>query len=166
MKKIILFLILIFFLSGCSLCNLNDFVLPDDIEFIETIKTLDTPEKICSYIKENFKYEPHIFSAPNPYTLWKTKKGDCNDFATFAQFIAHYHGYDTYQLRIYFKKTFISHIMAIFKENGKYTYLNIKAYYPLYASSFNDVVLDFFKFPIEYELDYYEIYDYDMNRIE
>ena len=165
MKKIILFLILIIFLSGCSLCDLHDFVLPDDIEFIETIKTLDTPEKICSYIKENFIYEPHIFSAPDPYTLWKTKKGDCNDIATFAQFVAHFHGYDTYQMRIYFKKTFISHIMAVFEENGKYTYLNIKAYYPIYVSTFKEVVEHYFGMVKEYELDYYEIFDYDMNLI-
>ena len=166
MKKVILFLIFIIFLSGCSLYNLNNFVLPDDIEFINTVKILDTPEKICSYIKENFIYEPHVFSAPDPYTLWKTKKGDCNDIATFAQFVANYHSYETYQMRIYFKKTFISHIMAIFKENGKYTYLNIKAYYPINVNTFEEVVFHFFSFPCEYKLDYYEIYDYNMNLIE
>ena len=161
-----LFLILILLLSGCSLYNLNDFVLPDDVEFIETIKILDTPEKICFYIKENFVYEPHIFSSPDPYTLWKTKKGDCNDTATFAQFVADYHSYDTYQIRIYFKSTFISHIMAVFKEDGKYTYLNIKAYYPINVDTFEKIVFHFFSFPCEYKLDYYEIYDYDMNLIE
>ena len=169
-KKVFYFLILIFistiFLPGCGVFNLSDFVLPDDIDFISCIEKLNTPEEICSYIKENFTYEPHLFSAPNPYTLWKTKKGDCNDLATFAQFVANYHGYDTYQLRIFFKKTFISHIMAIFKENDKYTYLNIKAYYPINVNTFEEVVFHFFSFPCEYELDYYEIYDYDMNSIE
>jgi len=165
MKKITLFLILIIFLSGCSLCNLNDFILPNDIDFINIINELDNPEKICSYMRNNFIYEPHVFSVLDPYKLWKTKKGDCNDTATFAQFVANYHGYTTYQVRIYFKKTYIKHIMAIFKEDGKYTYVSETAYFPIYTSSFNDIILDFLEFPLEYELDYYEIYDYDMNLI-
>ena len=155
-----------FLLSGCSICNLSSFTLPDDAGFLAVIQELDTPEKICSYIKENFTYEPHVFSAPDPYVLWKMKKGDCNDTATFAQFVANYHGYETYQMRIYFKDTFISHIMAIFKEDGKYTYLNIKAYYSINVNTFEEVVFHFFNFPCEYKLDYYKVLDYNMNIVE
>jgi len=166
MKKIILFLVLIILLSGCSLLNLNDFVLPNDIEFINTIKTLDTPEKICNYMKDNFIYEPHAIYNLNPYQLWLTQKGDCNDFSTFATFIANYHNYTTYQIYIYFKGTFIAHVLAVYLENDKYTYSNNKAYYPINVSTFKEVVEHYFDMVKEYELNFYEIYDYNMNLIE
>ena len=166
MKKIILFLILIIFLSGCSVFDLNNFVLPNDIEFIKTIETLDTPEKICNYMKDNFTYKPSVSYNLDPYQLWLTKKGDCNDFCSFAIFIANYHNYVTYQIHIYFKKTFIKHVLAVYLENNQYTYSNNKAYYPLYVSSFDEIISHYFNFPIEYELDYYKVFDYNMNLIK
>ena len=166
MKKIILFLILIIFLSGCSVFNLNGFVLPDDIEFISCIETLDTPEKICAYMKENFTYKKHYFYNPDPYTLWKTRKGDCNDLVTFAMFVANFHGYKTYQIQISFKGTSIKHVLAVYLEDGKYTYSNFKAYYPLYVLNFNDIITDYFSTTFEYELRSYKVYDYNMNLIE
>lgn len=159
MKKILLFLILIIFLSGCSVFNLNNFVLPDDIDFIETIENLDTPEKICSYMKENFTYKENIFYNPDPYTLWSIQEGDCNDFCAFATFIANYHNYTTYQIVINFKGTFIKHILAVYLENDKYSYSNNKAYYPICASSFDEIVSHYF-INHELELRSYKVYDY------
>ena len=163
MKKIILFLILILFLSSCGVFNLNDFVLPDDIDFIETIETLNTPEKICAYMKDNFEYKAHAFYAPDPYTLWKTQKGDCNDFATFAIFIAHYHGYETYQIRIFYKNTFSYHVIAVFKENNKYNFSHNQGYFFVEKTTFKEIVLRYF---FNYELKSYKVFDYDMNLIE
>lgn len=152
-------------LTGCSVFNLNDFVLPDDLEFINTINKLDTPEKICNYIKENFTYKENLFYNPSPYELWLTQEGDCNDFCTFAIFAVNYHNYPTYQIQISFKGTFIKHVLAVFLEDGKYTYLNIKAYYPLYASTFNEIVSHYF-IDHELELKSYKVYDYNNNLIE
>ena len=45
--------------------------MPDDLEFLEVVESLDTPEKICGYMKENFTYKLHPFYAPDPYTFWK-----------------------------------------------------------------------------------------------
>ncbi len=76
MKKYIIILILMTLtLTGCGIYNINSFVLPDDLEFIQTIEQLDTPEKICQYMKENFIYKAHYIYAPDPYTFWKIKKG-------------------------------------------------------------------------------------------
>lgn len=48
MKKIlVLMLITTLLLSGCGTFNLNEFVMPDDVEFLATIESLNTPEKIC-----------------------------------------------------------------------------------------------------------------------
>lgn len=171
-KKVSYILILIFiltiFLSGCrlGLYNLSNFVLPDDIDFINCIEKLDTPKKTCSYMKENFTLEGHYFYAPDPYTLWLTQKGDCNDCATFAIFVANYHGYPSWQIHIYFKGTFKYHVLAVYLENGKYTYSSGKAYYPLYATSFKEIVSDCFTSSTEEKLKSYKVYDYNMNLIE
>ena len=159
MKKIILFLILIIFLSGCSFFNL-----PYDI-FINTIKTLHTPEKICNYMQDNFIYKENFYSDPDPYQLWLIEEGDCDDMSAFATFCANHHNYTTYQIHIYFKGACIGHSLAVYLENNKYTYSSNQNYYPIYASNFNDIVLDYFEHD-KRELNYYEIYDYNMNLIE
>ena len=165
-KLLVLFIILTIFLSGCGIYNLSLFTLPDDTEFLALIEELDTPEKICQYMLDNFEYEKHLYYSPDPYTLWKTKKGDCNDYSVFAIFVANYHNYKTYQIHIFFKGTFIKHMLAIYLENDKYTYSNNKAYYPINVSTLKEVVEHYFDMVKEYELNYYTIYDYNMNIIE
>jgi len=168
MKIFILFLTLTILLTGCGVLNLGDFVLPDDydIEFIKTVKTLNTPEKICAYMDDNFTYFCDPYKAIlSPYQSWLIEEVDCDDMVTFATSIANYHNYITYQINIYFKGTWIYHALAVYLENDKYTYSSNTNYCPIYASYFNDIVLDYFKYN-ERELNYYEIYDYDINLIE
>ena len=172
-KKISQILILIFilniFLSGCGykVFNLSDFVLPNDIEFILCIEKSDTPKKICDYMKDNFIYKETDFYVPNPYQLWLDKIGDCNDFATFAIFVANYHNYTTYQIFIYFKDIVKGHTIAVFTENGKYTYISNYLYVPINSNNFKNIVLDYLDLSfVEHELDYYKVYDYNMNLIE
>lgn len=166
---LILILIVTIFLSGCryKVFNLSDFVLPDDIEFISCIEKLDTPEKICDYMKDNFIYEETDFYVPTPHQLWLDKIGDCNDFSTFAIFVANYHNYTTYQIFIFFKDIVKGHAIAVFVENGKYTYISNYLYVPLNSDNFKDIVLDYLNLSfVEYELDYYKVFDYNMNKIE
>ena len=166
MKKIIFVSIILIFLTGCGLFDLTDWVMPDDLEFLEVIESLDTPEKICAYIKEDFTYKEHLYYAPDPYTLWQLGEGDCNDFETFARFAANYHGYETYRLIIYFKNSLIKHALAVFKEYGGYTYQNIKAYKPIYADTFEEVADHWEKSQTECEVQKYKVYDYEMNLVE
>lgn len=166
MKKLLILLILLtLFLSGCGVYNLSNFVLPNDLEFISCIEKLDNPQKICNYMKENFTRKDNIFYNPNPYELWLCQEGDCNDLATFAIFVANYHNYTTYQIQISFKGTFIKHVLAVYLEDDGYTYSNFKAYRPIYASSFKEIVSDYFSISLEYKLKSYKVYDYDMNLI-
>ncbi|MBE3086321.1 MAG: membrane lipoprotein lipid attachment site-containing protein [Bacteroidetes bacterium] len=157
MKKIILFLIVIFLLSGC-------YVLPDELGFIDTVKTLNTPEKICNYMQDNFTYKENFYSDPDAYILWLSGEGDCDDMSIFAATCATYHSIPVYQIHLYFKGVCICHSLAVYLENGKYTYSSNQTYYPLYASNFNDIVLDYFERDRR-EINFYEIYDYDMNLI-
>lgn len=166
-KLLVLFILLTIFLSGCGsgLYNLNNFVLPGDSGFLALVQELNTPEAICQYMLYNFTCEKTAFYAPNPYELWLIKKGDCNDFATFAIFIANYNNYKTYQISISFKETFIKHMLAVYVENGKYTYSSTNSYYPIYVSTFDEIVLGYF-INHESELKSYEVYDYSNNLIE
>lgn len=111
MKKIILlFIILIFLTAGCG-------TTPDDYgEFIACVEELDTPQKIGSYMLENFEYKIHDFWTLDPYELWQIKKGDCDDFSAFGVFAADYHGYETYQIKIW-DNTFYQHFVAVYNED-------------------------------------------------
>ena len=169
MKKLLILLILsVLFLSGCGVYNLNYFVMPDDDEFLALIIELNTPRKICQYMEDNFTYEVHSHYAPTPYVIWKTGKADCNDYVTFAQFIANHHGYETYHLLVTFtyndEKT--KHSLGVYLENDKYNYSNCTYYCLLNATSFEDIVIHNFRPPCESEVISYEVYDYNNNLIE
>lgn len=163
MKRMFSLILLTVFLSGCGFYDLSNFTLPNDLEFLAVVEELNTPKKIVDYMQDNFEYEPHAIYAPDPYTLWKTKRGDCNDFSTFAVFVANYHGIKAYQMFIYFKNNLFNHAIAVYEENGKYDYSNNKAYYPIQVSTFKEVVEHYLSFSDEYELKNYEVYDYEMN---
>ncbi len=169
MKKLLILLILIFLLSGCGIYNLNIFVLPDDTEFLTLVQELDTPRKICQYMLENFTYELHGLYAPCPYTLWQTQKGDCNDFSTFATFIANYHGYKTYQIKIFYKNSTMNHYLAIYRENGLYNFSDNQYYFPVNCDNFSDIVLldsQWMYYSYGFILSSYTIYDYWNNVVE
>jgi len=153
------------FLSGCGICNLNNFVLPDDVEFLALIQELDTPEKIGDYMLNNFTYKFHNFYAPDPYILWQTKEGDCNDFATFGMFIANHHNHETYLIKI-FNETSLRHYIAVYVENNGFS-ITDNQYYYFGFSNFKEIV----NFDSEYMIpnrkwSKYIVYDYDMNIIE
>jgi len=165
MKKLLILLILsTFLLSGCGIYNLNNFVLPDDSEFLALIQELDTPQKICQYMKDNFTYEFHDSYTLNPYILWQFQKGDCNDLSIFATFIANYHGYETYQVKIYWQDIKIKHRLAVYREI-KYSFSdNCLYFFPIYDNFLEIVNYDSF---IQNKVwSKYIVYDYDMNIIE
>ena len=135
-------------------------------EFLAAVEELDTPQKICGYMRNNFEYELNISYTLDPQNLWMKKKGDCNDFSTFGVYIANYHGYKAYQIVMYFKETTLGHAIAVYKENGEYNYSSNWEYYPIQANNFKEVVEHYFSFDDEYEFKNYKVYDYEMNLIE
>jgi len=167
MKKALLIIIIlsIIFLAGCGFFNLSNFVLPDDIKFLITIQTLNTPERICNYMEDNFEYKAHPIYSPDPYTLWRTKKGDCNDMSTFGVFVANYHGYETYQIHIFYKRTLVSHYIAVYVEGDEKSFSDNWIYTPMQKDSFAEIV-DYDCWLQERELKNYIVYDYDMDIVE
>jgi len=165
MKKIILLIIILIFLTaGCGLYNLDNFILPDDSEFLALIEELNTPKKICKYMEDNFSIKLNISKPLNPYQLFLIKKGDCDDFSNFAVFFANYYG-ETYQIKIYHKTAFLRHFIAVYKEDGKYNFSEGQCYIFREATNFEEIV--------EYDCclqrkdwSKYIVYDYEMNIIE
>lgn len=163
---VVLVIILVLALVGCSgVFNLNDWICPDDLEFIVLIEELDTPKKICNYMIKNFTYEPRILSPLTPYQLYLHKKGDCDDLSYFAVFFANFHNYETWQIKIYCKNTFFRHFIAIYKENGKYNFSDNQYYFFIGAKNFREIVT--YDCHIRNKIwTKYIVYDYDMNIVE
>ncbi|MBA7574523.1 hypothetical protein ES695_11520 [Candidatus Atribacteria bacterium 1244-E10-H5-B2] len=171
MKKLLIILILsTMFLSGCGsgLYNLNLFTLPDDAEFLALIQELDTPRKICRYMLDNFETEEHPYIALTPYELYLTRKGDCDDFSAFSKFIANYHGYITFQIKmlfasyVYVYPVYVYHVITVFTEYGHYTFAENQYYNPYggYHNSFGSIM------QIYHGWVSYTVYDYYMNIVE
>ena len=170
MKKIlvlIIALILLIGLTGCGVYNLANFVLPDDTEFLETIEKLSTPLEISDFMMKNFTYKLHSLYAPDPYTLWLTKKGDCNDFSSFLTWVANYHSYETWQIQIfYFVDPLWKHWIAVFKEDIWLTFTDNQYYFPINTTNFREIV--------EYDSEYltgkiwtkFIVFDYNNNIVE
>lgn len=160
MKRIILILILCICLSGCTLYNLTNYTTNDE-EFLAVIKSLNTPEKICTYMEENFEWQLHWLSY-SPYQMWfanvKTRAGDCNDMSCFAVFVANYHGYETYQIRINYEGTSIGHFLGVFVEDG-YTYSSNSNYYPIQVNTFREILRHHINI-WGVKLNNYRVYDY------
>lgn len=160
MKKFILLIMILVFLTGCGgLFNINNFILPNDIEFINVINSLKTPEEICKYMKDNFGFEKHPFGALTPHELFLLKKGDCDDFSAFATFIAYYHGYEVYQIKMKMN-FFINHTIGVFNEGGYYNVSDNFRYLNYEWRNFKDIMDAFIGWKS------YIVYDYEGNIIE
>ena len=172
MKKaiLIIFILSIFFLTGCGIFGLDGWIWPDDSEFIALIKELDTPRKISLYMIDNFTYEKHDLLSLDPYTLWQTKKGDCNDFATFGIFVAHWHEYETYQIIISYKGTLTKHMIAVYVEDEGLSFSDNKENSCFLSqhwfNSFEEIVYYDWRYHLGNTLKSYVVYDYWDNEIE
>jgi len=173
MKKtllIISILSIVLFLTGCGVFNLNGWIWPeDDLEFAKLISELNTPELIGNYMHKNFKYEAHKIYAPDPYTLWKTGKGDCNDFSTFGQFMAYRNGIEAYTILISFKGTFYNHMIAVYVEDYGKSFTDNRRYLNnngFYFNSFREIVDYDTENYIGLRWTKYIVYDYNMEKIE
>ena len=136
--------------------NLEHFTLPDDDEFMKEIESLDTLDKICDYMKDNFTpmvYNDTIF---DPYTMWQVKSGDCNDYVTFAIFCATYHGYEAYQILLIYPEG--SHMIAVYKVDEGYLYSDLCYLQEEVYKGFNEILQ-------ARNCDNYKVYDYNMNLI-
>ena len=174
MKKIgisILIVLVVILFTSCwtgmeiGWLTINDFIIPDDYEFLILIEKLFTPFLIAAYMQNNFEYEYSRY-AKTPYQLWKIKKGDCNDFALFATFVARYHGYEAYMVRIFFEDQKINQWIGVYWEEiiSLYTCTSNQYLLCYVAKDIESLVNIISKFSDKNWLKY-EVYD-DMNIVE
>ncbi|MFA5360816.1 MAG: hypothetical protein WC320_02545 [Candidatus Paceibacterota bacterium] len=162
------------FLNGCCCFlgaengwyDISNFVMPDDSEFIAEIEELTAPWLIAAYMETNFEYQLSG-CAKSPYLLWKTKKGDCNDFALFGVYVASYHGYDAYLVRIFFEDSDTRHWLGVYWEEvfGLYSYTSNQFFSYYVLKDIGGVVENYCKIHQKNWMKY-EVYDYRMNLVE
>lgn len=171
MKKalLIISILSIIFLTGCGVFNLNGWVWPEVTDFITTIEGLKTLQEIANYMQDNFTYEKHNLWTPDPYALWKTGKGDCNDFATFGIFVADYHGYETYQIIISYSNS-TKHMIAVYVEDNGFSFSDNRIHSFYLKKTYFDTFEEIVDFDCEYypdkEFKGYIVKDYENNLIE
>ena len=144
---LILSLLCVGSLSGCvyswhyglfNLCSWSS----SNTAFNNTIASLDTPQKIYSYMRPpNWTYTMHD-TGVSPYQAWSQRWGDCKEFTIFATYAALQHGYNTWQIRMTFRKSdgkVYGHVIPVIKEGSTYTYLDIYNWYQGF-NSFQSIV--------------------------
>jgi len=150
---------------GSEMCirdryNLSNFILPNDPEFLDLIEELNTPEKTCQYMEDNFEYENNSI-ALTPYQLFLIEKGNCDDFKNWATFFPNYHGYETYQILIKFPSEEY-HMIGVFKEGNYYNISENTLYIECFCENFKEIM----NFNLYHGWISYIVYDYNMNTIE
>jgi len=177
MKRLILIVLIICLcvfvlvcLIGCvpdapDLYNMNDFILPNDMAFINVVKELQSARQICQYIHDNFTYKAHLFYGLSPYELYLTKEGDCNDFSTFAVFILTFHDKTAYQIRIFCKHLSTTHYITAFYNGDKLEYIDNWSYLEIAADSFEEIVKDACLIR-KWDWKKYVVYNYNMEIVE
>ena len=141
MKRILSSIILIsILLVGCGTYNLNYFVVPDDVEFMNTVAMLDTPLKIAQYMVDNFTYEFHG-AAYTPHRMWQEKVGDCNDYAVFGVFVARFHGYEAEQVYVWYENLG-THVNAVYKIEDFWVLTDCWVYFEKFLSIEEAIIYD------------------------
>ena len=94
------------------------------LSFVNLATQLNTPSKIADFMWRNFSYEKdrRQFGKEDywqsPQELLQNKKGDCEDFASFAHGMLKLNGISSYVMNIYGKR--YAHTVCVFKMDGKY----------------------------------------------
>lgn len=137
--------------------------IPDDPEFIAAIEVLFKPWLIAAYMQTQFEYRLSG-CAKSPYLLWKTKKGDCNDFSLFGTFVANYNGIEAWQVRIVFDDSYITHWLGVYWEEsiGLYSYTS-NQFFSYYVLPNFEAVVENYCYRYNREWASYKIYDKSMN---
>jgi len=99
--------------------------------FNEALSTLDTPQKLSSFMRQYFSYEERGGCyAYTPQQFFELRRGDCKDYSAFSSLLLSYHGYDAKMLcfDIYDRKGVRTsgHVVTVFQDtDGSLKYMNL-----------------------------------------
>lgn len=91
--------------------------------------TIHSPKDLSKYMRKNFKFveDNQNFGKVDywqtPEEMLQGKKGDCEDFALFADAALKELGFESWVVSLYGKNNF-AHTVTVFKQNGKYRVFN------------------------------------------
>jgi len=119
-KKYSLIILFIIFLIPLIACNSEGLVMPsietENMDFKEVVASLDTPEKLVEYMRNNFNHYVTVYGEPlddyNPYLpedFFQVRIGNCEDFSAFASYVLDHHDYNV----------FLLYYIALSNENNK-----------------------------------------------
>lgn len=102
MKKLIIVLILcIGLLAGCSaapyiydICTYNSNTVNNAFA-----SWVSLPQSMCTWMAQNITYKLHK-TAFSPEQFYQNRWGDCNDYATFIQYVSLKHGITSYNMYV------------------------------------------------------------------
>ena len=132
----------------------------DDPEFINLVKTLDSPKKIVKYMEDKFNYKV-LWGLHSPYQTYLSKEGDCGDYAVFASFIAHFHGYECFHVIMSRTSSDVQHAITVYNMGDHYTYSSVYLYFSQRFNSIEECVNHCASTYIGYNLSSYEVYNWD-----
>ncbi|MBI3306315.1 MAG: transglutaminase-like cysteine peptidase [Candidatus Omnitrophica bacterium] len=99
------------------------------LSFRELTNQMQTPEEIARYMWRNFQFESDQTNFGKE-EYWQTaqeflqnRRGDCEDFAIFANEMLKLNGVSSFILNIYGSGGF-AHTVCVFKENGRYSVID------------------------------------------
>jgi|GEM_PF-1401433 len=106
-------------------------------------RTLQTPEVLAKYMQKNFYYleDSILFNQEeywqSPEEMAVRKKGDCEDYAIFAQALLQRWGYQTFLFSVYWNGN--AHTVAVFEKDGRWGIFNLDKLSYLKGSSISDL---------------------------
>ena len=109
------------------------------------LPNIHTPEDLSKYMRKNFKFveDQENFGMidfwQSPEKMLALKKGDCEDFALFADAAMKELGFESQVISIYGKNQF-AHTVTVFKQDGKYRVFNDGKLYKYDTDKIEDVL--------------------------
>lgn len=109
----------------------------------QVLRDIQTPQELTALLKKEFKFrsDEELFGITDywqaPEEFWKSKSGDCEDFALFAQRWLLLQKQESYLVSLYGPDTY-AHTFVIFKENGHHNVINEDSFYRYRADSIEE----------------------------
>lgn len=111
----------------------------------QAIESVSTPKEVAHFMKKVFTFteDEKLFRGTDywqsPEEFWKRRRGDCEDFALFVQYILRKHGVKGDVVSIYGANGY-AHTVFIFQKEGRYDVINEDRFYPYKAKSLEEAV--------------------------
>ena len=120
-------------------------LLDRSLSFRDLALQLQTPEAVAHYMWRHFDFESDQTQFgeeerwQSPEEFLETRKGDCEDFALFAQNILKMNGIPSYLVNIYSHR--FSHTVCVFKEHDKFNVIDGTRVIRYEAESLDELML-------------------------